>query len=460
MIFWICLQSFTLVNVLWVVDGGLDTKPKRNVTRHSLIRQGKIQNLTLADKQNGRRNMSMNAKTLRLKDKHHGELAPKNTSQRNTHSISEKHHRFFSGKRKSIIDIQQNQANSRSPVMYTSKDGQDQFITLRNNDNLDDTPIDLNLPSRTFLVTVYGDQIEGAEEKLRDALTNPSHHKCPCKCSTTPCETEEECPCEEETEENPHTGGYKLVIFPNAGKPLGSHGCVCPCCLCSCSEPWYENYRCGCQASPPVPCPCSSGSNNGIQPQTPLLTVFNSSPTSTKTDGNHIAPWTGEASSCPCTCCQCACAQPQSYPSYHCGCASQPAIPCPCNSNYDQSSSQNNVARSPDKSSYPSTSVSSSYASQPSWYSPYPPTANNHVAQSSESSPYTPSAHTNNGPLTQTFRSGDYLFENSCDCYCCPCSCPGTEYSSYDSSHCNCGQVTQAACTCRRSGVQPKIKNN
>jgi hypothetical protein len=80
------------------------------------------------------------------------------------------------------------------------------------------------------------------------------------------------------------------------------------------------------------------------------------------------------------------------------------------------------------------------------------------VAQSPGYSPYMASTPTNNGPVVQTFRSGDYQFENSCDCYCCPCSCPGTEYSTTDSandnSQCDCGRDTQAACACRRSDVR------
>jgi hypothetical protein len=366
--------------------------------------------------------------------RHKKKVREKNYSKTGKHKgMTKKHPQVSKGKQKSHIDI--HGVDGSSPVLYTSPDGQDHYLTLRPNHHTDDgTPltlpanqqgihVDPNLPSKTFLVTVYGDQIDGAEEKIRNALTEEPQKKChPCKCSSTSCkQTEEACPCDETTDEtnqavSPQLGGQKLVLFPNAGRPFGRLGCICPCCLCSCSEPGYENYNCGCQNSPPVPCPCSSAITAGTQ----------TSPVYPGTSA--VASWTGGTSSCPCPCCPCACAQPQTYPNYQCGCASQTPTPCPC---YDQAwnfyhGAENNVARS-------SENVS--------------PTAPAY-------SPYTAPVPTNNGPAVQTFPSGNYEIESSCDCYCCPCSCPGTEYSAYENSQCSCGQETQAACTCRRSEVQ------
>ena len=367
-------------------------------------------------------------------------------------STTKKRLHIIKGKRKSHIDI--HGVQSSSPVMYSSPDGQDHYLTLRSNHHhhVDGTPsiiqanqqgIHMNsaLPSKTFLVTVYGDQIDGAEERIRYALTEEPLKKChPCKCISTPCKpSEETCRCAKFTnDEHPNepvslqVGGQKLILFPNSGRPFGRSGCICPCCLCSCTEPEYEDYNCGCQNSPPVPCPCSSAMNAGTQSASSSSPVYPG--TSAVATANGVTSWTEETSSCPCSCCPCACAQPQTYPNYQCGCASQPPTPCPCYNqgwNYYQGAT-NNVVRSESTS----------------------PTAPSY-------SPYTASIPANNGPVAQTFRSGNYVVESSCNCYCCPCSCPGTEYSAYENSQCSCGPETQAACTCRRSEVQKnKSKKN
>ena len=416
---------------------GKQRKRKLNVDNSKKLHGGKWRkdNNTYQDKAVKKKQRVFKGKrkwNVNIQDKpiHWKKLHRMNDSKTSKHSKpTRKRQRIFQGKRKSQIDIQGEQAIS--PVMYTSQNGQDQYLTVRTNQHPHGTPlipqqsqgtqINPNLPSKTFLVTVYGDQIEGAEERLRDALAEQQPKKCPCKCDSTPCkQTEEACPCDETADEaqanqavSLQAGGPKLILFPNAGRPFGREGCICPCCLCSCSEPGHENYKCGCQNSPPVPCPCSSAMNASIQPLTSSV-GSNSSPvypgTSAVATGNQVASWTGGTSSCPCSCCPCACAQPQRYPNYQCGCASQSPSPCPCNNqgwNFDQSGAENNIARS------------------------------------SENSPYTALAPT-----------GDYQFESSCDCYCCPCSCPGTEYSAYDNSQCTCGQDNQAACTCRRSEVR------
>ena len=338
---------------------------------------------------------------------------------------------IIKGKRKSHIDIHGVQGSS--PIMYSSPDGQDHYLTIRTNDhrhaqgmplilqaNQQGIHVNSALPSKTFLVTVYGDQIDGAEERIRYALTEEPLRKChPCKCISTPspCKPIEEfCPCAKFTKDEPpnqpvslQVGGQKLILFPNSGKPFDRSGCICPCCLCSCTEPGYENYNCGCQNFPPVPCPCSSAT------QAP--------PSSTS---SPVTSWTEETSTCPCSCCPCACAQPQTYPDYRCGCASQPPTPCPCHNqgwNYYQGAA--NVVRSV-----------STFPTPPAY------------------SPYTLSVPANNGPVARTFRSGSNMVERSCDCYCCPCSCPGTEYLAYENHQCSCGQETQATCTCRRSEVE------
>ncbi len=379
----------------------------------------------------GQRNSNI---AIREKLRHMKRPQGKNDSKPSKHNITTKKQHIFQGKRKSNIDIQGEQ--TKSPVMYSSQDGQDHYITLRTNKNPHDTQTnwDFNLPSKTFLVTVYGNQIEGAEEKLRNAFTELQPKMCPCKCRGTPCkQTEEACPCEETNDAaqaDQQAGGQKLILFPNAGRPFGRSGCICPCCLCSCSEPGHENYNCGCQKSPPVPCPCSSAMNAGIQPLTSSAGSNTSPVYPGTTTGNQVASWTGGTSSCPCSCCPCACAQPQMYPNYQCGCANQSPAPCPCNNqgwNAYQSGAENNAPRSSQNSS-PTTPSNSPYTG-------LVPMSN--VAQSPGYSPYTASTPTNNGPVVQTFRSGDYQFENSCDCYCCPCSCPGTEYSTTVSANDN-----------------------
>ena len=272
------------------------------------------------------------------------------------------------------------------------------------------------IPSKSFLVTVYGDQIEGAAERLRAAVTQQE----PKKCESTPC---------------PQTGGQRLMLFPNAGRPFGTNGCICPCCVCSCSQPGYENYNCGCQNRPPQPCPCSPATNTDMKPL-PTSSVVSS--------GNQVTPWSAGTSSCSCPCCPCTCAQTQMYPYYQCGCASQPPTPCPCSNQglyFDQSGAENNVARSQENNPYPPTTNYNAPG-----YSPYPSTFNNDV------SGYPVSYPTTNAPLVHRYQAGDFTFDNTCDCYCCPCSCPGNEYVAYDSSHCTCG--LDRPCLCRRSDVK------
>lgn len=342
---------------------------------------------------------------------------------------------------------------AKSEIIYKTPDGVDHLAVDNINQVLQPVQsvipqINPIIPSKTFLVTVYGDQIEGAAERLHNAVT-PHQPK---KCGNPSC---------------PQTGGQRLILFPNAGRPLGSNGCICPCCFCSCSQPGYENYKCGCQSLPPQPCPCRPAMNTGMQLPTTSSVVSNpSSGTSAVTTGNQVTPWSGGTSSCPCPCCQCACAQPQMYSNYQCGCASQPPTPCPCSNQgmyYDQSGSENNVARSQENSPYPSTANNN--APQLPGYNPYSSTANTNVPQAPGNSPYPSTFNndmpgypisnpTNNAPLVHRFQAGDYMFDNTCDCYCCPCSCPGNEYLAYDNEHCTCS--LDKPCLCRRSDVKTR----
>ena len=294
--------------------------------------------------------------------------------------------KFLKAGKKSIIDIRNNLV--RTPVVYSSLDGKDYFIYIKAKSEQHQPqtipfapqmttyiPAAPSLPSKTFLVTVYGQQLEGIEDKLRRALSTPLETTtrscecacCPCACSSPKlqneldcsCEKPAPCPCETDTTEqandkNPK-GVYTLMIFPTAGQSLGHSACVCPCCACSCSEPGHENYECGCQKSPPVLCPCTVTSNNEIQPQSssvgystnncpcepsspaPCSCAVNASPApgtnNVAPTENQLTPWTGEPSStysCSCPCCPCACSQPTPYPSDYCGCANNPATPCPC----------------------------------------------------------------------------------------------------------------------------------
>ena len=346
---------------------------------------------------------------------------------------------------------------AKSEIIYKTPNGEDHLAI----DNMKQVSqpvqsvipqINPIIPSKTFLVTVYGDQIEGAAERLHNAVTQQR----PRKCESPSC---------------PQTGGQGLTVFPNAGRPFGANGCICPCCFCSCSQPGYEKYNCGCQSRPPQPCPCSPTFNTGVQSPTTSFVISNSSPgTNAVTTGNQVTPWPGGTSSCPCPCCPCACAQPQMYPNYQCGCVSQPPTPCPCSNQglyYDQSGSENNVARSQENSPYPSSannnapqlpgynpyvSTANTNAPQGPGYSPYPSTFNNDILGYPVSNP------TNNAPLVHRFQAGDFTFDNTCDCYCCPCSCPGNEYVAYDNNHCTCS--LDKPCSCRRSDVKTGHSSN
>ena len=422
-----------------------DTYIKNSTTegklgRQMLVVREKNDRNTNGKARKGSKHIFKNRLTLKMGVRNNSRFQEKQVTRK---SKKGKHYRtrpeqpIVQGKRKSQIDIQGQML--KSPVWHTSQDGTGQYLTIRTNDYQQATPINPNIPSKTFLVTVFGDQIEGAKEKIYQVLTDPQPKKCPCKCEDdTPCkQTEEDCSCDEVHTNQAvslQAGGKKLVLFPNAG-------CVCPCCLCSCSEPGYENYHCGCQDTPPSPCPCSDVTmNSGSQPQ--ILPYPSPAYARTNLD-NQVASWTEGTSHCSCSCCPCACTQPQMYPNYQCGCASQSPTPCPCSNqewNSDQSGAQSQQS-SPNTALVPMSNVAQSTGN-----SPYIWTTNDN---------FPPPNYADSGPVTKTFRSGDYLFESSCDCYCCPCSCPGSDFSNYDNSQCDCALDNDCSCSNMYSNPVP-----
>lgn len=300
---------------------------------------------------------------------------------------------FLKGRRKSSIDIHDNLA--RTPVVYSTPDGKDYYVYVKAKSAQQSTitPSIPTVPKKTFLVTVYGDDLEGVEEKIRHALSNPPETTArPC---SRVCEKPAPCPCHAKEEEDidqgenakSSNGPSTLMIFPNAGKSLDHSPCVCPCCLCSCSEPGHENYGCGCEKSPPVPCPCSATNGySGTPYQSPAA-----------------APPQFPAPAPP----QPQFPAPAAYSNYNYDCQCNPSSPTPC-------SCADNVPRSSEN-----------------------------VVQSSPSTPPAPNSDTS---YSRTYHVGPYDIQNYCDCFCCPCSCPVT--FTYTKQQCTCPSEGQASCPC------------
>lgn len=308
---------------------------------------------------------------------------------------------FLKGRKKSSIAIHDDLAST--PVVYSTPDGKDYYVYVKAKSAQQSaiTPSIPTVPKKTFLVTVYGDDLEGVEDKVRHALSNPS--KTTARPCSRVCEKPAPCPCEaKEEEEIDHGEQVKspnrvLTIFPKAGQSLDRSPCVCPCCLCSCAEPGHENYGCGCEKSPPVPCPCSpTTSYTGNPYQSP---VASPPQTPAPLPPQSLYPPLPQSPA------------PAAYSNYNYNCQCNPSSPAPC-------SCAANVPRSSEN-----------------------------VVQSPMSPPPAP----NSGSNSRTYHVGPYNVQDDCDCFCCPCSCPVT--STYTSQQCTCPSERQTSCPCRRDNV-------